>query len=377
MIDQNLLTKISHIKNPLTDKSLADENRIVRAEKTDQNIFIKYKRDEISVEAKRTIEKEIINALSTEAKPDKIFVLSQSDSQNSAPIEPSDKNAQLNVGHAKPQPKKDIEGVGNIIAIGSGKGGVGKSTFSVNLAVTLANQGFKVGLIDADIYGPSVPMLMGHRKSKPQADENKKILPIQAHGVKFMSFGLFIEESDPVIWRGPMLGGVLNQFLFDVNWGELDYLLIDLPPGTGDIQLSMMQNANVDGGIIITTPQDIALLDAVKGFNMFKKLNLNMLGLVENMSSFICDSCDKEHFIFGNGIDPAKLTELGTEKLGSIPLEQSLRVGSDEGIPYMTQKENQNNPVYKAYQEISKKVVEQFATTDHNKKKGLLGKLFK
>lgn len=379
MINEELLSKISHVQNPHTEKTLAEEKRIMRVEKQDKNIFVKYKRDDISVEGKRTIEKEMIQALSSEAEPEKIFVLSQSDrpEPKSAPTGPTKEKAQLKVGHAQPQPKKDIEGVKNIIAIGSGKGGVGKSTFSANLAVTLVNQGYKVGLIDADIYGPSIPMLMGARDKKPQADENKKILPLESFGVKFMSFGLFIEESDPVIWRGPMLGGVLNQFLFDVNWGELDYLLIDLPPGTGDIQLSMMQNANVDAGIIISTPQDIALLDAIKGFNMFKKLNLKMLGIVENMSSFICSSCSTEHFIFGSEIEAKKLEELGTSKLGSIPLEMALREGSDQGKPYMANQEYANNKVFQSYQEIAKRVVEQFDEPKDNKKKGLLNRLFK
>lgn len=377
MIDQELLTKITHVKNPITSKTLTEEGRIIRAEKQDQNIFVKYKRDEISVEAKRTIEKEIISALSDIAPKDKIFVLSQSDSPDpkTAPTGPSDENAQLKTGHAKPAPKKDIVGVKNIIAIGSGKGGVGKSTFSTNLAVTLSNQGFKVGLLDADIYGPSIPMLMGKRKAKPGADENKKILPLEAHGVKFISFGLFIEESDPVIWRGPMLGGVLNQFLFDVNWGELDYLIVDLPPGTGDVQLSMVQSSRIDAGIIISTPQDVALLDAVKGFKMFEKLNVPMMGIVENMSAFICDSCDKEHEIFGAPISAERLNEIGTTKIGSIPLEQDLRVMSDLGTPYMTNKEHSDRKVYQNYQVISKKVVEYFESNADNKEKGILQNL--
>lgn len=382
MIDQELLAKITHVQNPLTKKTLQEEGRFVRAEKQEQNIFVKYKRDQISVEAKRTIEKDIIAALSDLAPKDKIFVLSQSDSpeinnSKSAPTGPSDNKAQLNVGHAKPAPKKDIEGVKHIIAVGSGKGGVGKSTFSVNFAVSLANQGFKVGLLDADIYGPSVPMLMGKRNDKPAADENKKILPLEAFGVKFISFGLFINEDDPVIWRGPMLGGVLNQFLFDVNWGELDYLIVDLPPGTGDVQLSMVQSSRIDAGIIITTPQDIALLDAVKGFNMFKKLNVPMLGIVENMSSFICDSCEKEHQIFGAPISPERLKEIDTVKLGSIPLEQDLRLASDEGTPYMANGEFSDRKVYQNYQVITKKVVDQLVANADNNKKGFLNKIFK
>ena len=257
----------------------------------------------------------------------------------------------------------------------SGSPGVGKSTFTSNLAATLVNQGRKVGIIDADIYGPSMPMLFNKRDEKPEATIDKKIIPLENHGVKFISFGSFIDENEPVVWRGPMLGGVLNQFLFDTDWGELDYLIIDLPPGTGDVQLSMVQNCNVDGSIIISTPQDVALLDAKKGLNMFHRLNLPVIGMVENMSSYICDSCDKEHFIFGTGGVMSACSELGVGFLGKIPLEMAVRKGADFGTPYMSQNKHEGRKVWDAYTEIVSKL-DRYFNPDDNTKKGILSRVF-
>src|SRR5690606_32855421 len=180
----------------------------------------------------------------------------------------------------------------------------------------------------------------------------KKIVPETAHGIKFMSFGLFIKEDDPVIWRGPMLGGVLNQFLFDVDWGELDYLIIDLPPGTGDMQLSMVQATEVDGAIIVTTPQDVAILDAAKGLKMFEQVKVPILGVVENMASFICDSCDKTHYIFGHGGAENMAKKMNVPFLGEIPLEGPLRSGSDVGTPYMSDAAHKDRPAWKGFSAI-------------------------
>lgn len=284
--------------------------------------------------------------------------------------------AELKVGHGTVGNKKAVPGVGKIIAIGSGKGGVGKSTFTANLALSLASRGHSVGVIDADIYGPSLPMIFGKRDEKPRSNSEKKIIPVEAFGIKFMSFGFFINEGDPVIWRGPMLGGVLNQFLFDVDWKGTDYLLIDLPPGTGDIQLSMIQNSNVDGAIIISTPQDVALLDAKKGLEMFKKMNLPIIGMVENMSSFVCDSCGKEHFIFGKGGVAKAVEQLETKLLGQIPLELELRTGSDIGEPYMAQEKFKGRPVWKSFLAVTDKVEDFFKPhIPNNKQPGFFSKV--
>jgi len=204
-------------------------------------------------------------------------------------------------GHAKPQDdKQPIDGVKSIIAIGSGKGGVGKSTVSSNLAVALSKLGLKVGLLDADIHGPSQPRMMGVSK-RPASPDGKTIIPLKAHGVTMMSLGLMLKEDEAVIWRGPMLMGALQQMLNQVEWGQLDVLLIDLPPGTGDVQLTLSQKTEVSGAIIVSTPQDVALLDARKAINMFERMEVPIIGMIENMSSYHCPKCGHEAHIFGHG----------------------------------------------------------------------------
>ena len=223
--------------------------------------------------------------------------------------------------------------IGKIIAIGSGKGGVGKSTFVSNLAVELDNRGFTVGIIDADMHGPSQPTLLGSTE-KPQINpETKKIIPTTSKGIKFISIGLMVPENQAVIWRGPMLMGALEQFLRDVEWGELDFLLVDLPPGTGDVQLTLSQKAQIDGSIIISTPQDVALIDARKAIQMFDRLKVKIFGLVENMSSFVCSNCGHKDHIFGNAGVKAEAEALKLPFLGEIPLDRKIREYSDKGTP--------------------------------------------
>lgn len=394
MKDQ-VLALISDVKNPSTDKTLVSENRISNIIKDEnENTVITYRRDGISPLEKREIEKNLLSVLS-EKFGNKVLIKTISDRskdvynsikaihpddiKEAQAAEPKKKEqpAEIKAGHGTIGAKKSVPGVKKVICVASGKGGVGKSTFSVNLALSLAKQGHKIGLIDADIYGPSIPMLLGKRSEKPKSNENKKIVPVEAHGISFVSFGLFINEDDPVIWRGPMLGGVLNQFLFDVDWDGTDYLIIDLPPGTGDIQLSMVQSAHIDGAVIISTPQDVALLDANKGLQMFKKLELPIIGMVENMSYFICDSCDKHHYIFGeNGVEKAAKA-LQLKFLGGIPLEEELRIGSDNGVPYMSNESFNEKPVWNAYTSIASGVNGFFGGDNNSPKKtGIISKLF-
>ena len=223
-------------------------------------------------------------------------------------------------------------GVRKIISVGSGKGGVGKSTVAANLAVALAKAGKKVGLLDADIYGPSQPRMMGIT-GKPQAGADNRLLPPVAFGVKVMSIGLMLEEGQAVVWRGPMLIGALQQMLDKVAWGKLDVLVVDLPPGTGDVQMTLCQKTHVDGAVVVSTPQDIALIDARKGIDMFQKMNTPILGIVENMSAFICDECGKVHHPFGHGGARAEAEKLGVPFLGEIPLDLAIREGGDNGAP--------------------------------------------
>ncbi len=235
-------------------------------------------------------------------------------------------------GRANPSAeKKPIPGVAHVVAVGSGKGGVGKSTVAVNLAAALALDGARVGLLDADVYGPNLPLMTGIRETPMQRDG--KILPLTAHGLSLMSMGFLVEPGTPVIWRGPMLNGVIQNFTRDVAWGELDYLLVDLPPGTGDVQLSLVQQVPLAGAVIVCTPQAVALEDAVKAIAMFEKLDVPILGLVENMSYFVCPGCDARHEIFAHGGARAYAEGKGIPFLGEIPLHPGVREGGDRGAP--------------------------------------------
>jgi ATP-binding protein involved in chromosome partitioning len=221
--------------------------------------------------------------------------------------------------------------LGHVIAISSGKGGVGKSTVASNLAIALAKQGARVGLMDADIYGPNIPRMMG--VNAPPPVENEKIIPLQAHGVKIMSLGFMIERDQPAIWRGPIIMKIITQFLRDVQWGELDYFLVDMPPGTGDAQLSLVQATMVHGAIIVTTPQEVASGDALRGAKMFERVAVPVLGIVENMSYFICPHCQHKHRIFGIGGGKRLADELNVPLLGEIPFFGGVLDGGDRGEP--------------------------------------------
>jgi ATP-binding protein involved in chromosome partitioning len=228
--------------------------------------------------------------------------------------------------------RRPVEGVRNVVAVASGKGGVGKSTISANLAVALARTGARVGLLDADIYGPSVPTLF-RLKGQKLSGENGKIVPAEAHGLKIVSIGFLLEEDSPVIWRGPMLMKGLEQFLHGTRWGELDYLIVDLPPGTGDVQISLAQMTPVAGAVVVTTPQDLALIDVKKAVRMFEQVGVPILGVVENMSYFLCPHCATRTEIFGHGGAKAACEEMGLRFLGEVPLQAELREASDAGSP--------------------------------------------
>lgn len=261
----------------------------------------------------------------------------------------------LKIGqHPTPQPAgpQRVTGVNHIIAIASGKGGVGKSTVASNLAVALARQGRKVGLLDADIYGPSQPRMMGVNK-RPASSDGKTIIPLQAHGVTMMSIGLMLKEDEAVIWRGPMIMGALQQLISQVDWGTLDVLIIDLPPGTGDIQLTLCQRTHLTGAIVVSTPQDVALLDARKALDMFQKLKTPVLGLIENMSIYVCPNCGHEAHIFGHGGVAAEAEKLGLPLLGELPLDLDVRVAGDSGTPIAAGE----GPVSEAYARLANRLI--------------------
>ncbi|MCF6445220.1 Mrp/NBP35 family ATP-binding protein [Nereida sp. MMG025] len=258
-------------------------------------------------------------------------------------------------GHPKPQQggPAPVSGVDRILAIGSGKGGVGKSTVSSNLAVALAKQGRKVGLLDADIYGPSQPRMMGVSK-RPASPDGKKIIPLQAHGVTMMSIGLMLEPEKAVVWRGPMLMGALQQMLGQVEWGKLDVLIVDLPPGTGDVQLTLCQRTAVTGAIVVSTPQDVALLDARKALDMFNTLKTPVLGLIENMSTYVCPECGHEAHLFGHGGVEVEAKRIGAPFLGSLPLDLDTRLAGDGGTPIAAG----DSPMAQAYGQLAKRLVD-------------------
>lgn len=236
-------------------------------------------------------------------------------------------------GQAAASPKRDepLKPAKHLVAVASGKGGVGKSTTAINLALALAKTGQRVGILDADIYGPSLPRLLGLNQ-KPQT-ENQKIKPIEAWGLQTMSIGYLVAEDAPTIWRGPMVMSAIEQMLRDVAWDNLDVLVIDMPPGTGDAQLTLSQRAALSGAVIVSTPQDLALIDARKGLNMFRKVNVPLLGIVENMSHFVCPDCGSRHDVFGNGGAKAEAAAIGVPFLGEVPLEMEIRATSDAGQP--------------------------------------------
>lgn len=316
-----ILDVLRPVQDPELQKSLVELNMIRNVEITDGNVSFTL-------------------VLTTPACPLREFIVE--DCKQAIQTLPGVKDIAVAVTAETPQQKglpdrTGIDGVKNILAISSGKGGVGKSTVAVNIAVALAQAGAKVGLIDADIYGPNAPTMLGLEgagvevRKGPQGDI---VEPAFNHGVKLMSMGFLIDKDQPVVWRGPMLNGIIRQFLYQVNWGDLDYLLVDLPPGTGDAQLTLAQAVPMAGVVIVTTPQNVALLDSRKGLKMFQQLGVPVLGLVENMSYFVPpDRPDQQYDIFGSGGGEKTAQELSVPLLGCVPLEIPLRQGGDTGVP--------------------------------------------
>ena len=259
-----------------------------------------------------------------------------------------------------PQVRPGIPGIQHIVAVASGKGGVGKSTVAVNLALALHQLGRRVGLLDADVYGPSVPLMLG-LTDRPRSSDDKRIIPLEKFGIKVISMGLFVEERTPVIWRGPMVNKLLTQFLREVEWGELDVLVLDLPPGTGDAQLTIVQQAPLSGGVIVTTPQDVALLDVKRGVTMFQQVNAPVLGVIENMSFHVCPDCGDRAELFGHGGGQRMAQEFNIAFLGEIPLVREIREHCDTGEPIVVAEPQ--HPQSRAFSDIAQRLLAQLDAT--------------
>lgn len=289
----------------------------------------------------------------------------------------AERDTQGGVKGQKAEPMGDkmaLPGIRSIVAVASGKGGVGKSTTTVNLAISLAQLGLKVAIFDADIFGPSMPRMLGITE-QPMSPDGQSLLPLENYGLKVMSMGFLVPEDSPVIWRGPMVMGALEQMMRDVRWGELDVMLVDMPPGTGDTQLTMSQRVPLTGAVIVSTPQDIALLDARKGLNMFRKVEVPVLGIIENMSTYVCPKCGHEEHIFGHGGAKKEADRLNAEFLGEIPLDISIRETSDRGEPITIVKPNSAHA--KAYKAIAERLWEKVqASLEDGGRKGPRIKIF-
>ena len=326
MINEKLeeITKIlSSIKLQGRTKNIIDSNMISGLELKNNLITFVLELSSEEVDSSDAITKTIEEKLLTISEIEKVSIVITSHNKK------IEKNWKKNYKYSPAT---------NIIAIASGKGGVGKSTSAINLALSLMKLNFKVGILDADIYGPSLPKLVGIN-IKPK-NNGKKIIPHNAFGLQAMSIGFLIPEDKPTIWRGPMVMGAIEQLVRDIDWQNLDVLIIDMPPGTGDAQLTLSQKVQLTGTIIISTPQDLSLIDARKGLNMFKKVNVPILGIIENMSYFLCEKCETKHKIFGNGGAKAEAKKLGVPFLDEIPLDILLRSSSDEGRPIVLQEPN-------------------------------------
>ena len=343
-MDNILVNKIENIiksiNNPQNGNYLGQDNEVkIIEEKGNVNISIE-------IDPKKQSEFDKIKKIIEE----KVKLIEQVVSVNV--ILTAERNTNMENFKRADTSKYDLEAK-NIIAISSGKGGVGKSTVAVNLAIALSQIGKSVSLLDADIYGPSIPKMMGISK-KPITNKNNKLIPLESYSVKCMSIGFLIEPETPTIWRGPMIMKALEQLFVNVDWGSSDYLIVDLPPGTGDIQISLAQKVPLKGAIIVSTPQDVALIDARKGIAMFNKVNVPVLGIIENMSYFVCDKCNSRHEIFSYGGAKSESSKYNVSFLGEIPINKELRICSDKGKPLAIN--NPKNEISKIYLDIAKKI---------------------
>jgi len=353
---QDIYKALETITAPGEGKSLVENDNITNVVTFGNEVILDVTISNPSLQAKKRVESEIINTLRSKVSEDVVVKV------NVKAVVPKKENLNQIKG-------KEIPNIKNIIAIASGKGGVGKSTITANTAITLAKMGFSVGVLDADVYGPSIHLMFDVEKEKPlsvNVNGRSKMKPIENYDVKLLSLGFFTNPNQAVIWRGPMASKALNQLIFDADWGELDFLLIDLPPGTGDVHLSIVQALPINGAIIVSTPQNIALADAKKGVAMFQQesINVPVLGIIENMAYFTPEELpNNKYYIFGNGGAKNLAEDINTQFLGEIPLVQSIRESGDVGHPVALQT---NTPLEKAFSDTTKEMLSQLVKRNEN-----------
>ena len=355
--EQQVLDALKEVIDPVSGKDIAGTGMIQGLQTKDGHVAFAIQVDPekgAGMEPLRKQAEEAVHALGGVVSATVVLTAEKPASQDAPQTTPAAQGVQGGtLGAAPPPGPPVIPGVNAIIAVASGKGGVGKSTTAVNLALGMAADGQRIGLLDADIYGPSMPRMMGI-SGQPSSSDGNRLDAMENYGIKVMSMGFMVDEETPMIWRGPMVQSALEQMLHEVNWGTLDVLVVDMPPGTGDIQLTLAQRVPLTGAVIVSTPQDIALLDARKGPNMFRKVDVPVLGLIENMSYFICPKCGERSEIFSHGGAREEAKKLGIEFLGEIPLDMIIRETSDGGRPIVVS--DPGNEHAKAYRAIADKL---------------------
>ena len=383
-IEKNVETLLGEIKWPGDSKSLIDRQCVGEIEVEDHEVIIELNLSGLSRAQRHELEDEVtqkvaalegVEEVSLDVSSDDVIVPEPSAprSEPGLTVTPARTQNQTPTPTVKPA-QSALSNVKNLIGIASGKGGVGKSTVAANLALALQAKGAKVGLCDIDIYGPSIPIQMGVVDAKPTVStDHKKFVPVEAYGVKVMSIGFLVDEDTPVIWRGPIVSSVVKQFLEDVVWGELDYLVIDMPPGTGDAQLTLSQTAPLTGALIVTTPSELALVDAQKGLQMFRKVEIPVLGLIENMSHYVCGSCGDKSTPFNSGGTSKLCEQFNVELLAELPLDHKIQRGGDNGRPVVS--DEPESPQAKAFVNLAEALIKK-CPFEKTEKKGVLSSLF-